>query len=167
MNQKVIERVRRWWPQVDKWCQEYGISQALVEGVITQESGGDQWAYRAEPQINDASYGLMQILCGTARQMGFKGKPQELHDPDVNLRFAIKYLKLLQLDFGKLELALAAYNCGPGLVTHILAERKAKTFDEIKEHLPEITQRYVPAVMAAMQEYRKINEREEAKQKDV
>jgi soluble lytic murein transglycosylase-like protein len=38
-------------------------------------------------------YGLMQILPATAREMGFRGNPNELLDPEVNLLYAGRYLR--------------------------------------------------------------------------
>ncbi len=42
---------------------------------------------------NGPYYGLMQILPQTARTMGFRGAPQELLNPAVNLRYAGRYLR--------------------------------------------------------------------------
>lgn len=55
--------------------------------------------------------GLGQLMPGTARELGV-----DPFDPAQNLAGAARYLRL-QLDaFGSLELALAAYNAGPGAV---------------------------------------------------
>ncbi len=42
---------------------------------------------------NGPYYGLMQILPETARTMGFTGRPEELLDPETNLKYAVRYLR--------------------------------------------------------------------------
>jgi Soluble lytic murein transglycosylase and related regulatory proteins (some contain LysM/invasin domains) len=63
------------------------IPEALLHRVIQRESD-----YRADAR-NGPYWGLMQILPQTARTMGFRGEPRELLDPEVNLRYAGRYLR--------------------------------------------------------------------------
>ncbi len=57
--------------------------------------------------------GLMQVLPATAAMYGVR----DLSDPHVNLDVGSRYLRRLLRDYdGDLELALAAYNAGPGAV---------------------------------------------------
>ena len=46
---------------------------------------------RYEPRLDESSYGLMQILLSTARQMGFTGATLDLLQPGTNLLFGMKY----------------------------------------------------------------------------
>lgn len=55
------------------------------------ESGFRPRAYRFEPRLNEASYGLMQVLPSTARQFGFTGEPESLYDPLTNLRYGTRF----------------------------------------------------------------------------
>ena len=66
---------------------------ADVLAVIQIESSFRANAYRAEPQIGDASYGLMQILSSTAADRGYDGPPEGLFDPETNLRYGMAHLK--------------------------------------------------------------------------
>lgn len=68
-------------------AEELDIPEALLHRVIQRESD-----YRANAR-NGPYYGLMQILPQTARTMGFRGEPNELLDPRVNLRYAGRYLR--------------------------------------------------------------------------
>lgn len=66
---------------------ELEIPEALLHRVIQRESD-----YRADAR-NGPYWGLMQILPQTARTMGFRGEPQDLLNPEVNLRYAGRYLR--------------------------------------------------------------------------
>lgn len=84
-----------------------GISPALLEAVIWQES---RW--RPTAVSPKGAMGLGQLMPGTARHLGVDPR-----DPNANLIGAARYLRN-QIDRfdGNLELALAAYNAGPGRV---------------------------------------------------
>jgi len=66
---------------------EHRIPEALLHRVIQRESN-----YRADAR-NGPYWGLMQIMPQTARTMGFRGEPAELLNPEVNLRYAGRYLR--------------------------------------------------------------------------
>lgn len=95
---------------------------ALVMGVIATESSYRVNAYRAEPQINDASYGLMQVLYGTAIDRGYSGPPEGLYDPLLNIRLGMAHLRwsynYLAARMGSVSEGqmLSAYNAGVGYV---------------------------------------------------
>jgi len=72
---------------VERAARDLDIPEALLHRVIQRESD-----YRADAR-NGPYYGLMQILPQTARTMGFRGEPNELLDPEVNLRYAGRYLR--------------------------------------------------------------------------
>ncbi len=67
---------------------ENGVPYSLANAIITIES-------RYNPHVSNAgALGLMQIKAQTARGMGFQGAPGSLFDPDVNLRYGMRYLAL-------------------------------------------------------------------------
>ncbi len=80
----------------------------LTLSVIRQESAFDQNAKSPSGAI-----GLMQIQFATARNFEKISKKQ-LYDPKVNIRIGLKYFSRLLHSTGKIEMALAAYNAGPG-----------------------------------------------------
>lgn len=96
-----------------KYAAQYQVPPAWIEAVILTESSGNPEAHRAEPQINDASYGLMQLLYATARGLGFTGQPEELYDPDTNIHFGTKLLADLKRRYGTdVRRIYSAYNSG-------------------------------------------------------
>ena len=81
----------RYGPIITQTAEKYNVDPKLILATIMSESTGDSKAIRYEPSINDASYGLGQILYGTAKTMGFKGNPGELYNPGVNIDLIGKY----------------------------------------------------------------------------
>jgi soluble lytic murein transglycosylase-like protein len=72
---------------INQYSAEYQVPAALIHRVVQRESD-----YNAGAR-NGPYYGLMQILPQTARTMGHRGPAGELLDPDVNLRYGVKYLR--------------------------------------------------------------------------
>jgi soluble lytic murein transglycosylase-like protein len=100
---------------IAKYASIYNVPEVWIKAVITQESSYDPNAYRAEPSINDASYGLMQILYKTAQGLGYAGIPEGLYDPDTNIMLGTKLLSSLRLQWGdNVQAVYSAYNSGSG-----------------------------------------------------
>jgi len=72
---------------INKHADIYEVPRLLVHKVVQRESD-----YRPRAR-NGPYYGMMQILPATARGIGFQGKNEDLLDPDVNLTWAVKYLR--------------------------------------------------------------------------
>ena len=67
-------------------AKRHGVPEKLVRRVVMRES-------RYNPRARNHSFwGLMQISYPTAKSMGFKGSPQDLLNPLVNLTYAVPYL---------------------------------------------------------------------------
>jgi soluble lytic murein transglycosylase-like protein len=90
------------------------IPDGLTLATIETESSFDANAYRYEAKINDASYGLMQILFKTAQWMGYKGDPEGLYDPETNIEWATAYHNYLFKRYGDWDAVIHSYNEGPG-----------------------------------------------------
>ena len=96
--------------------------------------------------------GLWQFMFPTAKQYGLKSDNyiDERFDPLKATRAALTYLKDLYDMFGNWELAIAAYNCGPGNVNKAIKRSGGKTdFWKIYSWLPKETRGYLPALIAA------------------
>ncbi len=109
-------------------AQRHSLSPALLAAVAKQESGFDPRAVS-----HAGAQGLMQLMPATAAGLGVGNS----FDPAQAVDGAARLLKDLLGEFGRVDLALAAYNAGPGAV---------KRYGGIPPY-PE-TQTYVPAVLA-------------------
>ncbi len=97
--------------------------------------------------------GIWQFMPYTAREMGLRldGSRDERRDVFASTRAALDYLEQLNRRFnGDWELAMAAYNCGPGRVESAQAanRRKGEPTDFWSLNLPEETKQYVPKILA-------------------
>jgi membrane-bound lytic murein transglycosylase D len=95
--------------------------------------------------------GLWQFMSGTGRYMGLHldWYVDERMDPEKSTEAACRYLAQLYSIFNNWELALAAYNSGPGTVRKAIRRSGyKKTFWEIYPHLPRETRAYVPQFIA-------------------
>lgn len=91
----------------------YNVPPDWIQGFISIESNWNPNAYRAEPQINDASYGLMQLLYSTAQGLGYSGDASGLYDPATNIDLGTKLIAQLIGQHGMNPQAVAsAYNSG-------------------------------------------------------
>jgi len=110
--------------------QKYGVPATLLAAVAKQESGFNPRAVSAA-----GAQGLMQLMPGTAKGLGVTNP----FDPAQAVDGAARMLRDLTRRFGSTELALAAYNAGPGAVLK---------YGGIPPY-PE-TQHYVRSVMSLM-----------------
>ena len=87
-------------------AQQYGIPEDLFLRLVQQESGWNAGAVSPK-----GAQGLAQLMPGTAALLGV-----DATDPAQNLDGGARYLRMQYNAFGSWELALAAYNAGPGAV---------------------------------------------------
>jgi hypothetical protein len=107
---------------------KYGVDAGLLAAVARQESNFNPRAVSPA-----GARGLMQLMPATARSLGVT----DSFDPAQAVDGAAKLVKGLLQEFGRTDLALAAYNAGPGAVHR---------YDGIPPYAE--TQNYVRTIMA-------------------
>lgn len=100
-------RDTRFSDMIAEAARKHGVDADLIHAVVRAESG-----YNPTSRSSAGAMGLMQLMPGTARSLGVR----DAFDPAQNIDGGVRYLRQ-QLDkFGEVDLALAAYNAGPGAV---------------------------------------------------
>lgn len=107
-----------------------GIDPALACAIVEQESGGNPWAIRYEPDFyrhyvasqslsptektaRSISWGLFQTMGQSVRDAGYKGDLAALCDPDTGLTWGLAVLqKKLALAHGDVRRGLLFWNGG-------------------------------------------------------
>jgi len=95
------------WDYAKKVAKDLGLDESIFTSMLFQESGGNTKAISKK-----GAMGFGQLMPGTAKMYGVT----DPLDPYQNILASGKYLKQNLEDFGSYDLALAAYNAGPGRV---------------------------------------------------
>lgn len=132
--------VDRYAPIFEAAGREWNVDPRLLRAVALQESGGNPTA-----RSRAGATGVMQIMPGTGQELGVT----DLTDPEQSIYGGAKYLSQMLDRYKHPELALAAYNAGPGRVDAYL---KGGT-------LPDETLKYVPAVKAHFERSQPVGDR--------
>jgi membrane-bound lytic murein transglycosylase D len=106
---------------------------------------------RAQSRVG--ATGLWQFMYPTGKMFGLNVSSyvDERSDPIMATEAACKYLKSLNSSFNDWDLALAAYNSGPGNVSKAIRRSGGKTnYWKLRDYLPRETAGYVPAFLATM-----------------
>ena len=101
-------RAQQFEPLIVEHAAANQVRPDLVRAVIQAES-----AFNPRARSHKGAMGLMQLMPATAAELGVT----DPYDPDQNIRGGVAYLRSLLLKYAhNEELALAAYNAGPGAV---------------------------------------------------
>ncbi|MFL5384164.1 MAG: lytic transglycosylase domain-containing protein [Longimicrobiaceae bacterium] len=92
------------------------IDPKVAFGLVRTESG-----FKSSATSHVGAIGLTQLMPSTARWFQRGVTRSDLRNPEVNLRIGFRYLReLIDKYEGDTELALTAYNRGPGTVDRVL-----------------------------------------------
>jgi len=116
---------------VDEMSAKHKVDPELIRAVIVAESG-----YNPAATSRKGAQGLMQLMPGTAQQLGVR----DAYNPKQNIEAGVRYLRaLLDKYDGDLDKALAAYNAGEGAVARAGGVPGIR---ETQNYVQKITDRY-------------------------
>lgn len=104
-----INILRGYWSHkdvIENAANRYNIPVSLLKAQIAYESG-----YNKDARSHVGAKGLSQIMPATAQYL--KVSYSNLNTPDIAVDAGAKFMSQLYQDFGRWDLALAAYNAGP------------------------------------------------------
>lgn len=126
------ENQKRFAPLVAQAAHAYQIEEALLQAVISTESGYEPRAVSPKGAI-----GLMQVMPATGKRFGVLN----LNDPSKNIEAGARYLRALLHQFDNdLQLVLAAYNAGENAV--LRHGRRIPPYRETREYVPRVLALY-------------------------
>ena len=108
---------------------EMGLDPAMALSIAKAESG-----FCHEKRSRYGAIGVFQLMPSTAKRMGYN--PYHVND---NIKGGIQYYKLMYKMFGTPELALAAYNAGPG---NVKKYKGVPPFNETRKFVASIMSSY-------------------------
>ncbi|MGE0392495.1 MAG: lytic transglycosylase domain-containing protein [Vicinamibacterales bacterium] len=106
------------------YAARHNVNAALVRAMIAAESG-----FEMRAQSPRGAIGLMQLMPATARELGVN--PWVAHE---NIEGGVRYVAEMLRTFGSIELALIAYNAGPGYA-HRYARREVALYGETRNYV--------------------------------
>ena len=128
----VADTLRRFEGPLVGAARQTDLDPALLLAVVMEESGGDP-----EARSRTGAQGLMQLMPATADELGV----EHPFDPAQNVAGGARYLReMLDRYDGRRDLALAAYNAGPGNVDK--AGGAVPDFPETQRYVERVEARY-------------------------
>ncbi|MBU3010977.1 transglycosylase SLT domain-containing protein [Polaribacter vadi] len=151
----LMAKAKYYFPMFEQYLDQYDIPLEMKYLAIVES------ALRPKIRSRVGASGLWQFMYGTGKQFDLKVSSyvDERYDPVKSTIAACKYLSQLYRIFGDWDLALAAYNSGPGNVSKAIKRSGGfKNYWNIRPYLPTETAGYVPAFYATMYIFEYANE---------
>lgn len=145
ISTKVLGMSELYFPMIEEYLARYEIPLEMKYLAIVES------ALNPTAISHAGAGGLWQFMVSTGKMYGLDvtSYQDERFDAYKSTDAACRYLKFLYKTFGDWQLALAAYNSGPGNVNKAIRRSGGKRdFWSIKPFLPKETQGYVPAFIA-------------------
>lgn len=145
--QKLITLSAFYFPMFEYELDRYNLPLEIKYLAIVES------ALKPRAKSRVGATGLWQFMYSTGKLYGLdvSSYVDERSDPIKSTEAAAKYLSKLYEIFGDWDLALAAYNSGPGNVTKAIRRSGGyQNYWNIRHHLPRETAGYLPAFLANM-----------------
>lgn len=145
---------------VEKYSKEYGVDKYLVYAVMRSES-----SFREDSVSSVGAKGLMQITDDTYFWLMDKNKDTSIKDvnnlfiPEINIKYGVYFLYVLQNEFKDLKSILAAYHAGRGNLQKWLNNPQYSSDGKTIDIIPfKDTNYYANKTMKTYDMYKKIYE---------
>lgn len=145
--ERMITASQFYFPMFEQELDNYNIPLEIKYLAIVESALNP----RAKSRVG--ATGLWQFMYSTGKMYGLdvSSYVDDRSDPIKSTAAACKYLSKLYETFGDWDLALAAYNSGPGNVNKAIRRSGGYTnYWNIRRNLPRETAGYVPAFLATM-----------------
>ncbi|HEY6552078.1 MAG TPA: transglycosylase SLT domain-containing protein [Vicinamibacteria bacterium] len=146
--QAALTRGQRYMPHIREVFAEEGIPQDLAYLALVES------AFKPAAYSRARAKGVWQFISSTGREYGLQQDwwVDERSDTEKATRAAARYLRQLYDRFGDWNLAMAAYNAGPGVVQRGIKRYKTRDYWKLRETraLRRETKNYVPLIHAAV-----------------
>lgn len=146
VTSKIIGLSEIYFPLFEQYLDKYGIPLELKYLPIIES------ALNPRAKSPAGAMGLWQFMYPTGKLYGLEvtSYTDERCDPIKSTEAACRYLKFLHSLYKDWNLALAAYNAGPGTINNAIRRSGGKTnYWDIFPYIPRETRGYVPAFIAA------------------
>ncbi len=145
--QRALDRKSFYFPIFEETLRKNGLPEELKYLSVVESDLNPKAVSRV------GAVGLWQFMPATGKGMGLRQDVyvDERMDIHKSTQAACSYLKSLYNMFSDWELAMAAYNCGPGTIHKAIRKSGNKTtFWEIYPYLPRETRSYIPIYIAVI-----------------
>lgn len=149
------------WVEIHEAAGEYGVEPSLIAAIIQTESSGNPLMLRAEPKYEylvtparfaerlgitketeiacqKLSWGHMQLMGGTARELGFEGHLCQLLFPSYNINYGTMYFASRLKKYKFMRLAIATYNSGSPVYNPDGELKNQKYVDKVLQFFEEL-----------------------------
>ncbi len=164
-NDAVVSYINYFSSPRGKKILAYGLRRSgrykpMIEKILREEGVPEELIFLAQAESGFVPRAMSRAMCvGVWQFAAFRGKEYGLNktaatddrmDPELATRAAARHLHDLYNHFGDWNLAMAAYNCGPGCVDHAIQRTGFADFWQLRRLnvLPKETANYVPAILA-------------------
>lgn len=145
MSSRMLGLAELYFPVFEQALDRHGIPLEMKYLAVVES------ALNPAARSKAGAVGLWQFMLPTAKMFGLHADSyiDERHDVYKSTEAACRYLKYLYRLYDDWEMAMAAYNCGPGNVNKAIRRSGGqKSYWAIYDHLPRETRGYVPAFIA-------------------